>query len=154
MPQAARDRQARANWLEYFELSRLRGTSIMRRTACLVLSGLVWLLVLQSASGHHSFAVYDFGQQIEFVGEVDTLNFKNPHMAMTLRRTTSDGDVEIIDFVEGAPANMLVRLGLRPQMIQPGTRLTAIGSPLRDDPSKYFLRAVILEDGTEYSATR
>jgi len=110
------------------------------------------LLLLPAARAHHSFAVYDFTQQIEFVGTVDTLNFKNPHIAMTLRVTDEDGESVVIDFIEGAPANMLARNGLRPDMIAPGTKITAVGSPLIEDPSKYFLRNVILEDGREFVA--
>ncbi|HUF71295.1 MAG TPA: DUF6152 family protein [Gammaproteobacteria bacterium] len=110
------------------------------------------LLLLPAARAHHSFAVYDFSRQIEFVGTVDTLNFKNPHIAMTLRVTDEDGESVVIDFIEGAPANMLARNGLRPDMIAPGTKITAVGSPLIDDPSKYFLRNVILEDGREFVA--
>jgi hypothetical protein len=103
-----------------------------------------------SAIAHHSFAIYDFEQEIPFEGVVETLNFKNPHIAMTLSRTLENGDKEVINFIEGAPANMLVRNGLTPDMIAPGTKITAIGSPLRDDPSRYFLRRVILEDGREF----
>jgi len=103
-----------------------------------------------SAAAHHSFAVYDFAQQIPFEGVVDTINFKNPHISMTLTHTQEDGTTLTIDFIEGAPANMLVRKGLRPQMIAPGTKITAVGSPLREDPTKFFLRRVILEDGREF----
>jgi hypothetical protein len=118
---------------------------------------LFWILALAAyapAHGHHSFAVYDFAQEIEFEGVVATLNFKNPHIAMTLARTNENGETEIIDFVEGAPANMLARMGLRPKMLEPGTHIKAIGSPLRSDPTKYFLRSVILSDGREFDATR
>lgn len=110
------------------------------------------LCLLPSAWAHHSFAVYDFAQQIEFVGTVETLNFKNPHIAMTLRVVDEDGESEIINFIEGAPANMLARNGLRPEMIAPGTAITAVGSPLIDDPTKFFLRNVILADGREFQA--
>lgn len=99
---------------------------------------------------HHSFAVYDFSQQIPFEGVVETLNFKNPHVAMTLTQTLEGGETRTINFIEGAPANMLVRNGLRPEMIKPGTKITAIGSPLRDDPTQFFLRRVRLEDGREF----
>ena len=110
----------------------------------------VLLGVSTVASSHHSFAVYDFEKQIEFTGTVATLNFKNPHIAMTLSVTNEEGEIEIIDFIEGAPANMLVRNGLRPNMIAVGTEITAIGSPLIEDPSKFFLRRVRLADGSEY----
>jgi hypothetical protein len=117
----------------------------------LLAAGLLSLLAcLSIARAHHSFAVYDFSQQIEFVGIVDTLNFKNPHIAMTLSVTGSDGTAQIIDFIEGAPANMLARKGLTPDLIAPGNEITAIGSPLIEDPSKYFLRRVRLPDGREF----
>lgn len=114
-------------------------------------AGLVALLsVLQPVSAHHSFAVYDFETQIEFVGKVETLNFKNPHIAMTLTVTNEDGEAQVIEFIEGAPANMLARKGLRPDMIMPGTEITAFGSPLIEDPTKFFLRRVRLADGQEF----
>lgn len=115
---------------------------------------LLALAMLAPVHAHHSFAVYDFSQEIEFDGVVDTLNFKNPHIAMTLARTDEHGNIEIVRFVEGAPANMLARMGLRPGMLEPGTHIRAIGSPLRSDPTQYFLRSVILDDGREFDATR
>lgn len=117
----------------------------------LLAAGLLSVLAcLSIARAHHSFAVYDFSQQIEFVGTVDTLNFRNPHIAMTLSVTGPDGTTEIINFIEGAPANMLARKGLTPDMIAPGQEITAFGSPLIEDPSKYFLRRVRLPDGREF----
>lgn len=115
-------------------------------------AGLLMVLatMVLPAFGHHSFAIYDFSQEIPFEGVVATLNFKNPHIAMTLTHTLENGDTETITFIEGAPANMLVRRGLRPNMIPPGTRITATGSPLREDPSVYFLRRIRLEDGREF----
>jgi hypothetical protein len=99
---------------------------------------------------HHSFAGYDFGQQIPFEGVVETLNFRNPHITMTLIHTDENGETRTIEFIEGAPANMLVRNGLRPDMIKPGTKITAFGSPLREESTKFFLRKVVLEDGREF----
>lgn len=122
----------------------------MRRTVLTAAFVLVLSSVLSTSWAHHSFAVYDFATQIEFVGKVETLNFKNPHIAMTLTVVTEDGETQVIDFIEGAPANMLARKGLRPDMIAPGTEITAVGSPLIDDPTKFFLRRVRLADGREF----
>src|SRR5687767_11116596 len=103
-----------------------------------------------SAIAHHSFAVFDFQTQIPFEGTVETIKFRNPHIAMTLKTVDADGKEKIINFIEGAPANMLVRSGLRPEMIQPGTHITATGSPLIEDNSQYFLRLIKLDDGKEF----
>jgi hypothetical protein len=121
----------------------------MNRTlvACL---GAALAAVAVPALAHHSFAIYDMAQNIEFKGVVETLKFRNPHMAMTLTHVKADGSKETINFVEGAPANMLVRMGLDPAVIAPGEKITAIGAPRRDDPTAYFLKAIVLEDGTKF----
>jgi hypothetical protein len=103
------------------------------------------------AMAHHSFAVYDMDQSIAFDGVVETVKLRNPHIAMTLTVTKDDGTQGTINFIEGAPANMLVRMGLDPADIAVGKPLKAIGAPLRDDPHAYFLKAIILPDGRRFS---
>ena len=104
------------------------------------------------AAAHHSFAIYDMQQNVEFRGVIHTVKLRNPHMAMTLTVTDENGQTKTIDFVEGAPANMLARLGLRPEMIPVGQEITAIGAPRRDNPDAWFLKAIILPDGTRFNA--
>ena len=99
---------------------------------------------------HHSFAIFDFQTQIPFEGTVETLKFRNPHIEMTLKTVDEDGNEKIINFVEGAPANMLARQGLTPAQLPKGTKITGIGSPLIEDDTKFFLRSIILEDGREF----
>ena len=107
-------------------------------------------LASSNVYSHHSFAIYDFSQEIPFEGVIESLNFRNPHVALTVSHIDEAGTTQIIEFVEGAPANMLIRGGLRPEMIAVGTQVTAVGSPLRDDPTKFFLRSIRLEDGREF----
>ncbi len=116
------------------------------------LVAIVTLLAAGTAAAHHSFAIYDMQQNVEFEGVIETVKFRNPHMAMTLSVTDEKGQAKIVDFVEGAPANMLARLGLRPDMIKPGQAVTAIGAPRRDNPDAWFLKAIILPDGTRFNA--
>lgn len=104
------------------------------------------------AAAHHSFAIYDMQQNVEFKGVIETVKFRNPHMAMTLTVTSDSGEQQTINFVEGAPANMLARLGLTPNLIQPGQKITAIGAPRHDNPDAWFLKAIILPDGTRFNA--
>jgi hypothetical protein len=108
--------------------------------------------VAAPAAAHHSFAIYDMQQNVEFHGVIATVKFRNPHMAMTLTTKGADGVEKTIDFVEGAPANMLARLGLRPELIEPGQEITAIGAPRNDNPDAWFLKAIILPDGTRFNA--
>jgi Family of unknown function (DUF6152) len=99
---------------------------------------------------HHSFAVFDFQQQIPFEGVVESVKFRNPHIELVLKSKSADGSEKLVHFIEGAPANMLVRNGIRPEHVAPGQHLKTFGSPLIADPEKFFLRVIILDDGTEY----
>jgi uncharacterized protein DUF6152 len=124
----------------------------MRRSLISLVASALAAVALTPADAHHSFAIYDMSQNIEFKGVVETLKFRNPHMAMTLVVTKPDGTKETINFVEGAPANMLVRMGLDPATIAPGQAITAIGAPRKDDANAYFLKAVVLPDGTRFQS--
>ena len=126
------------------------GSSVIRK-AYLAVALCLAALACQTVLAHHSFAVYDFEIQTEFTGTVETLNFRNPHIALTLKVTDESGESVIVDFIEGAPANMLARVGLTPDKIAVGTEITVFGSPLIADPSKFFIRRIILADGTEFA---
>jgi hypothetical protein len=121
----------------------------MRQSFLVYIAGAL-LAVSAGASAHHSFAIYDMETDVEFEGVVETLKFRNPHMAMTMLETQESGEQRVINFVEGAPANMLVRMGFDPVVIQPGKSIKAIGSPRKDDPDAFFLKSIILEDGTRF----
>jgi hypothetical protein len=123
----------------------------MKRLAYVAL-GLGLVAGALPAAAHHSFAIYDMAQNVEFRGVIDSVKLRNPHMAMTLTVKAEDGSEKTIEFVEGAPANMLARLGLRPEMIPVGQEITAIGAPRRDNPDAWFLKAIILPDGTRFNA--
>lgn len=122
----------------------------MRRTA--PLACLAVALAAASADAHHSFAIYDMRQNVEFEGTVASVKFRNPHMALTLTVENDDGTTRTVEFVEGAPANMLARLGLRPEFIAPGQKITAIGAPRHDNPDAWFLKVVVLADGTRFNS--
>lgn len=107
------------------------------------------VLLTTAAAAHHSFAVYDTETNVELVGIVGTLNFRNPHIAMTLIRSEDNGE-EVVYVLEGAPANMLVRIGLRPESVQPGKLIRVIASPRKDNPGALLLKAIILQDGTRF----
>jgi hypothetical protein len=103
------------------------------------------------ATAHHSAAIYDMDQDIHFDGVVLTLKMTNPHLALTLRVTKDDGTTGTIDFIEGAPASMLVRMGLDLADIAVGKPIKAVGAPLHTDPNAYFLKAIILPSGRRFT---
>jgi len=121
------------------------------RLISLAFAGAVALTIpVPAAYAHHSFAVFDFQTETPFSGIVDSVKFRNPHIALTLKVKGVDGKDQLVEFIQGAPANMLVRNGLKPEMIAPGTHINAIGSPLIEDRTKFFLRMIKLDDGSEF----
>ena len=123
----------------------------MKRTLLVLCSALIAAGSVPAVA-HHSFAIYDMQQNVEFKGTVATIKLRNPHMAMTLTIKDANGQPQTIEFVEGAPANMLARLGLRPDHVKVGQEITAIGAPRHDNPNAWFLKAIILADGTRFNA--
>jgi hypothetical protein len=121
------------------------------KTFRLIVAAVLAAAALSPAGAHHSFAIYDMSQNVEFEGVVDTVKMRNPHMALTLKVAQPDGSTRIVNFVEGAPANMIVRMGLNPADVAPGKPIKTIGAPRRDDPNAFFLKAIILPDGKRYS---
>ena len=140
------------NWGLQMETARRlrRAANGLRKATIVAACSAAGALIAASAGAHHSFAVYDFATEIAFEGVVETLNFKNPHIAMTLAYEDENGATQIANFIEGAPANMMIRNGFNPAWIAPGSAITAIGSPRHDNPDELFLKSIILEDGTEY----
>jgi hypothetical protein len=124
----------------------------MQRGTLAAMLGAALAFCAVPAAAHHSFAIYDMQQNVEFHGVVESVKFRNPHMALTLTVTDASGAKKTVEFVEGAPANMLARLGLRPEMIAPGQEITAIGAPRHDNPDAWFLKAVVLADGTRFNS--
>ena len=96
-------------------------------------------------------APYDVDQSLHFDGVVETLRLENPHIALTLTVTKGDGTRGTINFVEGAPAGRIARMGLTSADIAVGKPIKAIGAPRRDDPNLYYLKAIILPDGRRFT---
>ncbi|MES2603680.1 MAG: DUF6152 family protein [Pseudomonadota bacterium] len=124
----------------------------MQKLLCAAFSAAVITLSVSAPAvfAHHSFAVFDFQTQLPFEGTVESVKFRNPHIAVTLKVKAADGTEKLVEFIEGAPANMLVRQGLRPEQMAVGSHISALGSPLIEDPTKFFLRLIKLDDGTEF----
>src|SRR5690606_31111111 len=101
-------------------------------------------------AAHHSTAEYDFSTEVVFAGEVLTVEFQNPHIALTLVGEGPDGRRRIVDFIEGPGANAVLRQGLAPEALAPGAKITAVGPPRHDNARKFYLRRIRLKNGQEF----
>jgi hypothetical protein len=99
------------------------GMTVMTRAGSALLLAF-GLSVATPALAHHSFAKWDMSEKalVKFTGVVEELDFKNPHMSMKLRVPDSNGDggSKLINFSEGGPRNMLIRMGIKDSDIAVG----------------------------------
>jgi hypothetical protein len=102
-------------------------------------------------AAHHSLAMYDLEQSINFNGVIETLELRNPHSALTLAVSKSDGTQGTVAFVEAPGAARFGHLGLTAAELAPGKPIKATGAPRRDEPNVYLLTALILPDGRRYT---
>lgn len=84
-----------------------------------------------SLSAHHSRAMFDINQLISVEGVVTDVQWRNPHMWITLDVPVAGGKNESWGF-EGSGAASMVAAGISPQILKVGNRVKIIAHPPRD----------------------
>jgi hypothetical protein len=116
--------------------------------ANLAAAGVCVLCVAGVADAHHSRALYDMTTEVVIDGTVAELEWRNPHISMTVVTTDTDGaavrrEIEVMSVSEARA------LGLRQEAIAPGAHVVVRAHPGRSGPAA---RAVGLDvktaDGT------
>jgi hypothetical protein len=102
------------------------------------------------ALAHHSRAMFDVDVLIAVEGVVTAVEWKNPHMWVTLDVPTADGGTESWGFEGSGPAAM-VASGISPEVLKVGNRVKIIAHPPRD-PSQRAGEFMGMEiDGVYYA---
>ena len=94
-----------------------------------VLLGFMSMTTVPSA--HHSRAMFDVSSVISVEGVVTDVQWRFPHMWITLDVPGPNGTTESWGF-EGAGAAMMVASGISPQILKVGNRVKIIAHPPRD----------------------
>jgi uncharacterized protein DUF6152 len=103
-----------------------------RKTAGILTVLLGFLSMAALLSAHHSRAMYDVEQLVSVEGVVTNVEWRNPHMWITLDvPVTKGGKPESWGF-EGAGAASMVAAGISPQILKVGNRVKIIAHPPRD----------------------
>ena len=96
------------------------------------------LMVLLGVSGatpmlsaHHSRAMFDVDSLVSVEGVVTDVQWRNPHMWVTLDVPGDGGRTESWGF-EGAGAASMVAAGISPQILKVGNKVKIIAHPGRD----------------------
>jgi len=82
-------------------------------------------------SAHHSRAMFDVSELISVEGVVTSVQWKNPHMWVTLDVPGPNGTTESWGF-EGSGAASMVAAGISPQILKVDNRVKIIAHPPRD----------------------
>lgn len=94
-----------------------------------VLLGVLSMTTLLSA--HHSRAMFDIETLVSVEGVVTDVQWRNPHMWVTLDVPGPDGKMESWGF-EGSGAASMVAAGISPQILKVGNTVKIIAHPGRD----------------------
>jgi len=113
-----------------------------------VLLGLMSMTTVPLA--HHSRAMFDVEKVISVEGVVTEVQWRFPHMWITLDVPGSNGKTESWGF-EGAGAAMMVASGISPQILKVGNRVKIIAHPPRDSSKRTGEFMGMEVDGKFYS---
>jgi hypothetical protein len=110
--------------------------------------GVVAALVSAPLHAHHSAANFDTRTEITIDGVVTQYDWRNPHVYMALEVETPDG-ARVEQEVEAGASSVLLPLGLTPDSVQLGDRVSIRGNPSRSGPGYIVLgRELTKADGT------
>jgi Family of unknown function (DUF6152) len=117
-------------------------TSQLAKAAALAACLTIGLIEL--ASAHHSFAMFDRTQEVAVSGTVVRWAFNSPHVAIYIK---NDSDGEVWAFEGAAPAALIPR-NMTGYTFQPGDHIMVVMCPLRDGRQGGAI-GYIVKDGDE-----
>ena len=109
---------------------------------------LVAYLIASNAFGHHSNAEFSGTSVVEMTGEVVAVQWRNPHVRITLRVEADDGEAQIWE-MESQDLNSLDRAGIPRDLVQVGQIVTVAGNPSSRRSNGFRLTNLLLPDDTE-----
>jgi hypothetical protein len=105
-----------------------------------------------AALAHHSFAMFDYKNQITLSGTVVSFQWTNPHafIDLAVADQASQGATRRYT-VECASPNVLTRLGWKFNTLKPGDKVTLLINPLKSGQAGGMLHEATLSDGRKLS---
>jgi hypothetical protein len=104
--------------------------TIVLKAACAA-AALTATLTLGDAHAHHSYAAFDRCTPVALEGEIDSIEWVNPHIRIHLRTENVSSY-----FVEWFSLIQLQQAGLEAEVLKPGDRIRVTGNPMRDPNMK------------------
>lgn len=119
----------------------------MRRLA--MLSAAV-MLASAPLFAHHSAAMFDRSRKVTIKGTVVRFQYVQPHSWIDVMTVDESGKETLWAFEGGAPMQMKM-VGLTPDVLKVGDKITITGYPLRDGRTAASFVEVTLPNGKTYN---
>ena len=108
----------------------------------------LFLVAALPVSAHHSAALFDTTKQIAVEGVVTKYDWRNPHVYMSIRTTDASG-AALEQEIEAGASSVLLPLGLKPDSVAIGERVTVRGNPSKQGAGHVVLgRELVKADGS------
>jgi len=120
----------------------------MRRVPILAAAAL--LLTSAPLLAHHSGAMFDRTKKVTITGTVVLFQYVQPHSWIDVTTTDADGTEVRWSFEAGAPPQMKM-VGLTPDVLHAGDKITITGHPLRDGRTAAAFIELTLPNGKVYN---
>jgi len=101
-----------------------------------------------AANAHHSSALFDTTKDVTLEGVITKYDWRNPHVYMAIRVTTTSG-AQADQEIEAGASSVLMPLGLTPDAVTLGERVTVRANPSKSGPGHMVLgRELVKADGS------
>ena len=102
-----------------------------------------------SAGAHHSYAMFDKSKLLTLKGQVDKIEWRNPHVYILVNVAGEDGKTTQYA-VECSSPNELQRWGWKPNSIKAGDAVTVTLYAFRNGKPGGLMHAVTLPSGAKF----
>jgi len=123
------------------------------RLSSQAVAGLIAIVMIfpgASALAHHSPVAFDTKvTDFTIVGEIESVDIRNPHSVMQLRVAEDDGS-ETLWHIEFSSVNLLLRRGWDFDRLQTGERVACTGNPSASGKDEMYMWSIVLDDGTQF----
>ena len=122
----------------------------MRRR--LAMAGLICAAAAGPALAHHSYAMFDNTRLVLLHGTVLSYSYVNPHAWISVSGSSDDHTPAARWDVEATSPTVLAGLGLKPENLKAGDKVTVALRPLRDGRYGGSMVFVVTADGAPHGA--
>ena len=111
-----------------------------------VYAATIALLLVGSASAHHSYAMFEVDKTVSLTGTVKSWQWTNPHTWLVMMAADA-ANKEVEWQVEGSSPTILHRYGVTRDLVKAGDKVTVVVHPLKSGGNGGQMQSITTADG-------